>query len=290
MEMVFASLVSAIKAYVKMPIVWINGILAALFVLASNYVSLTFGNIAGFAVIAIYCLIAPFFLGGTYGVLIDNNKRKGAFWIYARYGFKKCLFPNIFVALITWLLMNVLTTVLTILGMPAELTLYISVFVVIPIIFFCYFADITAVRHNLTTGQAIKDSAKRIAFGSFSITGFYLMNIAIAIFASFVMSIIMTVVGYDALLPITEMTEDMLLAMSPDEIIATVLTPEIIRAAEISLAITLLIFVPLFVSYKTYFFKKMLSMNQGLKFGQPARGSEKMDGEYDAKGRWFKYT
>lgn len=283
--MVFASLAEALRAYVKMPLVWVNGAVAALAILAVYYLTYFVNETAGLAAMVIFFFFFPYFLAGTYGVLIDNNKKKGAFKIYARYGFRRCLFPNILLVLLTWFLMNLVTMLLLTFGVSAELALYISLFVVIPLVFFCYFADITAIRHNLTMGQAVKDSARRVALGSFSITVFYLMNIAVIFFASFFLSMVMSFVGFDALLPLAEMTEEALLALTPEELVTLVMTPEIIQASFVSLAITAFIFVPFFVSYKTYFFKRMLSVYNG----SAVQHTAEEDGEYDEKGRWFKY-
>lgn len=283
--MVFSALSEALRAYVKMPVVWVTGVVAALAVLAVYFLSYYVSETAGLAALVVFFFIFPYFLAGTYGVLIDNNKKKGAFRIYARYGFRRCLFPNILLVLLTWFLTNLVTVLLLAFGVSPELSLYISLFVVIPLVFFCYFADITAIRHNLTMGQAVKDSARRVALGSFSITVFYLMNIAIIFLASFVLSMVMSFVGFEALMPLTEMGEEALLALTPEELVTLVMTPDIILASFVSLAITAFIFVPFFVSYKTYFFKRMLSVYNGTSSHRPAEE----DGEYDEKGRWFKY-
>lgn len=283
--MVFTSLAQAVKAYGKMPHVWISGIFSALAILLTYYLAFTVSEVAGLAVMVIFFFAFPYILAGTYGVLIDNNKKKGAFKIYARYGFRRCLFPNILLVLLTWFLMNLATSLLLIFGVSPEMALYISLFVVIPLVFFCYFADITAIRHNLTMGQAVKDSAKRVSAGSFSITAFYLMNIALLFFASFFMSLVMSFVGFEALMPLTELTEEAVASMPLEELTALVLTPEVIFATVISLAVTALVFVPFFVSFKTYFFKRMLTVYNGSAYHRPAEE----EGEYDEKGRWFKY-
>ena len=283
--MVFTSLAQAVKAYGKMPHVWISGIFSALAILLTYYLAFTVSEVAGLAVMVIFFFAFPYILAGTYGVLIDNNKKKGAFKIYARYGFRRCLFPNILLVLLTWFLMNLATSLLLIFGVSPEMALYVSLFVVIPLVFFCYFADITAIRHNLTMGQAVKDSARRVSAGSFSITAFYLMNIALLFFASFFMSLVMSFVGFEALMPLTELTEEAVASMPLEELTALVLTPEVIFATVISLAVTALVFVPFFVSFKTYFFKRMLTVYNGSAYHRPAEE----EGEYDEKGRWFKY-
>ena len=76
--MVFASLAEALRAYVKMPLVWVNGAVAALAILAVYYLTYFVNEMAGLAAMVIFFFFFPYFLAGTYGVLIDNNKKKGS--------------------------------------------------------------------------------------------------------------------------------------------------------------------------------------------------------------------
>ncbi len=282
--MAMQSLIEAVRSLVTIPIVWLNGLFACMAILLSYYVYLNGGIIFGIVTAILLLLLYPFFLAGTYGVILDGNKKRGAFMIYARYGYTRCLFPTILIVFLTWLLMNVLTYILALAGVSAELSVYIGMFVVIPIVFFSYFADITAIRHNLRMGQAIKDSTRRVMGGSLSITAFYLMNVALFFTASFIFSMLFSVFGADSIMALTRLNETQLLSLMPDELMALVMTPEIIWAMTLALAVTALIFMPLIIAYKAFFFKRLLVIP--VPSAQPA---EDADGEYDEKGRWFKY-
>ena len=282
--MALKSLSEALGMLVKKPLVWMPGIFTAFGILFTYYVYTLFGIGAAFPVGVTLLVILPAFLAGTYGIIIGNKSTAGDFRKYAIYGYIRCLIPNLFIVMLGWLLSNALTYLLLIIGVSTEMAIYFSFFVIIPLVFFCYFADITAIVNNLPVFQAIKDSAVRVTSGSISSTAFYLFNVTIFFVMSFVFSGIWSLMASDALLPILEMGEAELLTLSETELLALFAAPEIISSGVISLAICAFIFVPLFVSYKACFFKRLL-VNQ-----PPQETQTQHQGSYDAKGRWYKYS
>ena len=120
----------------------------------------------------------------------------------------------------------------------------------IPVIFFCYFADVTAVINEKRIFASVKDSFLRVANGSFSLAVFYLINIG----ASFVLSLVFAVFAGDALLPVASMTEAELLSLSQDELLALMSAPEVVFAGFAAFAVCAVFFVPLFTLYKVCFF------------------------------------
>ncbi len=282
--MALKSLSEALGMLVKKPLVWMPGIFTAFGILFTYYVYTLFGIGAAFPVGVTLLVILPAFLAGTYGIIIGNKSTAGDFRKYAIYGYIRCLIPNLFIVMLGWLLSNALTYLLLIIGVSTEMAIYFSFFVIIPLVFFCYFADITAIVNNLPVFQAIKDSAVRVTSGSISSTAFYLFNVTIFFVMSFVFSGIWSLMASDALLPILEMGEAELLTLSETELLALFAAPEIISSGVISLAICAFIFVPLFVSYKACFFKRLL-VNQ-----PPQEAQTQHQGSYDAKGRWYKYS
>ncbi|HKM41083.1 MAG TPA: hypothetical protein VJY43_00760 [Methanocorpusculum sp.] len=282
--MALKSLSEALGMLVKKPLVWMPGIFTAFGILFTYYVYTLFGIGAAFPVGVTLLVILPAFLAGTYGIIIGNKSTAGDFRKYAIYGYIRCLIPNLVIVMLGWLLSNALTYLLLIIGVSTEMAIYFSFFVIIPLVFFCYFADITAIVNNLPVFQAIKDSAVRVTSGSISSTAFYLFNVTIFFAMSFVFSGIWSLMASDALLPILEMGEAELLTLSETELLALFTAPEIISSGVISLAICAFIFVPLFVSYKACFFKQLL-VNQ-----PPQEAQTQHQGSYDAKGRWYKYS
>ncbi|HJJ38856.1 MAG TPA: hypothetical protein O0X42_01850 [Methanocorpusculum sp.] len=340
--------VSAIKSYFTVPAVWSGGIVSALGILAAYYAYIYIHPYASLGIAVLTILLLPFFLAGIYGQILDGNKKKGAFMIYARYGYPRCLLPALLVGLICVLLCRFLGTV--------------GMFLCIPLLYFTYFADITAIRHNLRTGQAFSDSAKRVVGGLLPVIAFYLGNIIAVIFMSIAMDLIfsgfLSVFGAETLASITTISDTLMadpaafysnqtaLLDIGAELIAA---PGLMQSFVFTMALAALIFTPFFIAYKAYFFKVLIAaqavvaaaqaaakkaaengfaeqksedaaftvqktdgeenvpaqeqrspsafLQQNEKTPQIPRTPQKPaydphageDGEYDEKGRWFKY-
>jgi hypothetical protein len=281
--MALKSLSEALGLLVKKPIVWMPGLFAAFAIMFTYYMYTLFGVTAALACGIALLVIFPAFLAGTYGVIIGDKAASSDFRKYAAYGYFRCLIPNIVVFLIGYVLSNTLTYFLLMLGISVDVAFYFSIFLIIPLVFFFYFADITAMVNNLAAFRAIKDSALRVTTGSISVTAFYLFNVALFFAASFIFSAVWSLLAIDALTPISQMTEAEILSLSQTELLALFTAPEIISSGCLALAFCASIFVPIFVSYKACFFKRIL-----LKLpAQPSQESQQ--GTYDEKGRWYKY-
>ena len=333
---------NAIASYIKMPVVWLNGVAASLGLLLVYFAATYLHPVAAAVVGAFFMIALPFFFAGTYGMILDGNKKKGAFMIYARYGYIRCLSPALFVMLVCLLLY--------------VLFAQIGLLICIPVVFFTYFADITAIRHNLKTGQALRDSAKRVLSGSFLVIIFYLANIIAGVLMAFLFEFIfgglLSVSGGGAIVTSVSQTfQENPSLLNPAEASANQemllnLGNQLISSSEIMLplvfstAIVIFLFMPFFTAYKAFFFRDLIaaqaaaeaamrtaraaavrgeSGNAGeaqqdgatrapetynLPEANPAETSREAappapqkpydphageDGEYDSKGRWFKY-
>ena len=330
--------INAIRSYFTVPAVWLCGVAAALGILAAYYSYIYLHPYASLGIITLTILVLPFFLAGTYGLILDGNKKKGAFMIYARFGYPRCLLPALFIGLICVLLCRILGT--------------IGMCLCIPLLFFTYFADITAIRHNLKTGQAFSDSAKRVVGGLLPVIVFYLGNVIAVLFMSIVMDFIfsgfLSLLGEETLTSITTMSETIMADPSAFSSNQTALlemgaqlaaAPGLMESLVFTAAVMALIFVPFFTAYKAYFFKALIAAQAVVAAAQAAakktadensadvkpegeentvsaektspftnliqkeipqeilQNQEKTaydphageDGEYDDKGRWFKY-
>ncbi|HJK67610.1 MAG TPA: hypothetical protein O0Y13_00850, partial [Methanocorpusculum sp.] len=194
------------------------------------------------------------------------------------------LLTSVLVFLIAWVFSQFISYMLLVLGFGMGASMQVALFVFIPVIFFCYFADVTAVINEKRIFASVKDSFLRVANGSFSLAVFYLINIGLLILASFVLSLVFAAVAGDALLPVASMTEAELLSLSQDELLAIMSAPEVVFAGFAAFAVCAVFFVPLFTLYKVCFFgKTSLLVLPDMPPREPV-------GEYDEKGRWYKYS
>jgi len=313
--MAVSPLIQAFKSYVLVPGVWLSGIICCLGILAIYLGFILGGTIPAFLVFILVILIVPFFFAGTYGVILDNNRKRGAFLVYGAYGYFKTLLPWLFLLLVILVADLALNYFLLVAGLSATWILVICCLIIFPFIFYFYFADICAIRHNLRTWQAIKTSARSVSNASFSVIAFYMVHILLILFIiPIVFNLMFTLFGgYDVILTgfmdilnnygitdITSINADAILQnmsdMSADNIqimaisfIDVLFSPEVIRALFFSLAFIALVFMPFLVAYKSYYYQKLVIEN-AIRTQSTANGhTPEEDGEYDEKGRWFKY-
>lgn len=280
--MVLKSLGEALGYLGKTPLVWTPGIAAAGIILLGYWLFQQVGVLTASSVGFVLLFILPFLLAGTYGIISEDTKSFSVFRRYAVTGYFRCLLPILLTFLLAYLFSQFIAYLLMLTGMNLMSAANVAMFIFIPVVFFCYFADVTAVVNNQRMFQSLKDSALRVMNGSFSIAVFYLVNVVILIAGSILASFIWTALAADELLPLTQMTQEELLAMTQDELFAMMTSPEIVFASAVALAVCALILVPLFVTYKACYFKRTSPV---LLTAPP-----ETDGAYDEKGRWYKYT
>jgi len=311
-------LIQAFKAYIQVPGVWLSGIVSCLGILAAYLAFNLGGPLPSFIVFLLAILIIPFFFAGTYGVILDNNRKRGAFLVYGAYGYFKTLLPWLFLLLIIVVADLALNYFLLVAGLSATWILIICCLIIFPIIFYCYFSDICGIRFNLRTWQSIKVSARTVTNASFSVIAFFLIHILLILFIIPIVFYLMFTLfgGYDYIVAgfmdimnsygITDITSintntDAILQnmsdMSADNIqtmatsfVNILLSQEVIRAMFFSFAFIALIFMPFLVAYKSYYYQKLVTENVIRTQQAEANGhAPEEDGEYDEKGRWFKY-
>lgn len=340
--MAFKSLVDTIRLLVITPYVWICGIFAAISILAVYFLGMKFGYLIALPVGVVLLFILPAFIAGSYGIVLENHGSPKVYAKYVKLGYFKCLLPMLLIIVIGFVAVQALTYILLMAGLPAQTAVYFGLFIVLPILFFWYFADLCAMLGARGLFGSLKSSSRRVMAGSFSVTAFYLFNIAVFFFFNFIFDFILPFfISPDSpvLQAFAGKNEAELLntisAMSSEELLQYLLsfiTPDVISAFVFSLAICVLFALPFFVTYKVCYFKRLLAASipkgviQQNEAAEADIAEEKKepgqdtvcaapvqepqapvsslrraplppndphageDGEYDAKGRWFKYT
>ncbi|HJJ47548.1 MAG TPA: hypothetical protein O0X39_00955 [Methanocorpusculum sp.] len=355
--MAFKSLIDTLRLLVITPYVWICGMFAAFSILAVYFIGLEFSFIVALPVGLVLLFVLPAFIAGSYGIILENHGSPKVYAKYVKIGYFKCLLPMLLIILIGFLAVQALTYILLMFGLPAQTAFYFGLFIVLPIIFFWYFADLCALLGARGLFGSLKSSSRRVSAGSFSVTAFYLFNIAIFFVFNFIFDLILPLFlspDTPALQAFAGMSEteiiNMFSAMTTDQLMQyfmSLITPEVITAFMFTLAICVFFALPFFVTYKVCYFKRLLtaSIPNGVLQNQPdgeenkETDAEKQadylaaepnepaaeplqnhpatepaprevpaanipqraalpqndphygeDGEYDAKGRWFKYT
>ena len=282
--MAVQSLGEAVGWMLRSPYVWLSGLWTAAILLISWYLYTNIGIMTAFSVAFVLAFVLPALIAGTYSIVAESESSFRVFRRYAVCCYFRQLLTSILVFLIAWVFSQFISYMLLVLGFGMGASMQVALFVFIPVIFFCYFADVTAVINEKRIFASVKDSFLRVANGSFSLAVFYLINIGLLILASFVLSLVFAVFAGDALLPVASMTEAELLSLSQDELLALMSAPEVVFAGFAAFAVCAVFFVPLFTLYKVCFFGRTAALVL------PDMPPREPVGEYDEKGRWYKYS
>lgn len=282
--MAVQSLGEAVGWMLRSPYVWLSGLWTAAVLLISWYLYTNIGIMTAFSVAFVLAFVLPALIAGTYGIVAESESSFRVFRRYAVCCYFRQLLTSILVFLIAWVFSQFISYMLLVLGFGMGASMQVALFVFIPVIFFCYFADVTAVINEKRIFASVKDSFLRVANGSFSLAVFYLINIGLLILASFVLSLVFAVFAGDALLPVASMTEAELLSLSQEELLAIMSAPEVVFAGFAAFAVCAVFFVPLFTLYKVCFFGRTAALVL------PDMPPREPVGEYDEKGRWYKYS
>lgn len=282
--MAVQSLGEAVGWMLRSPYVWLSGLWTAAILLISWYLYTNIGIMTAFSVAFVLAFVLPALIAGTYGIVAESESSFRVFRRYAVCCYFRQLLTSILVFLIAWVFSQFISYMLLVLGFGMGASMQVALFVFIPVIFFCYFADVTAVINEKRIFASVKDSFLRVANGSFSLAVFYLINIGLLILASFVLSLVFAAVAGDALLPVASMTEAELLSLSQEELLALMSAPEVVFAGFAAFAVCAVFFVPLFTLYKVCFFGRTAALVL------PDMPPREPVGEYDEKGRWYKYS
>ncbi|HJK37197.1 MAG TPA: hypothetical protein O0X35_05685 [Methanocorpusculum sp.] len=282
--MAVQSLGEAVGWMLRSPYVWLSGLWTAAILLISWYLYTNIGIMTAFSVAFVLAFVLPALIAGTYGIVAESESSFRVFRRYAVCCYFRQLLTSILVFLIAWVFSQFISYMLLVLGFGMGASMQVALFVFIPVIFFCYFADVTAVINEKRIFASVKDSFLRVANGSFSLAVFYLINIGLLILASFVLSLVFAAVAGDALLPVASMTQDEILSLSQDELLAIMSAPEVVFAGFAAFAVCAVFFVALFTLYKVCFFGRTAALVL------PDMPPREPVGEYDEKGRWYKYS
>lgn len=280
--MAIAELKEALILLRRMPILWISGIIGG-FLGATLWVIFNqAGTFFASRILVISCLVLLLFTTGTL-VVIRNNS--GDFWAMLAGGtryYLRVLLPQL--VIIFGVMVIVLLAIITfgLVGATSDISMAtaLSVGFMIPTIILTLFYDTAAVFEDCRVFESLQRSIQLVFAHINDVVVFLLVNTAIFFGIIFTLMVIWEALLFDKLEPISHYNETQLQTLTPDQLIVMIgpggtwITAVIIFAG-------LFLLIPIFYSYKACFFKKLA---QGVVSTQ-----QPVTGEYDSKGRWYKY-
>jgi hypothetical protein len=280
--MVLASLKEALGLVTRHPVLWLPGIVLALASAADLNIEYYGGSFLAGKLWILEIVIMPFFVAGLLAAVKGRDMTFRGFVTAGLKNYFRVLLPGVvilFAALITAVLLII---PLSLVGTPGSaLGLYAGILmgVAVPFIFMMYFYDAVAVFENEKVFESIRKSIELTMNHTGLVLKFFLVNIAILLAGFFLIFMVWTMMFFDRLTPLTTMNATEIQTITPDYF-TSMLGADGIIISSIIFAVGALVLVTVLYTYKACFYKVLSGATQPVMAVQ---------GEYDEKGRWYKY-
>jgi hypothetical protein len=280
--MAITELKEAIILLKRMPSLWIPGIVGGILA-AALWVTLNLsGTFFASRLLVIFGLVLLLFTTGML-VIIRNNEGDLRTMLAGgiRYYFR-VLLPQLIIIFGVMLIFTLVMVTFSLIGASSDISMVTALTFgfMIPIVLLTFFYDTAAVFEGKKVFESIQRSIQLVMTHISDVITFLLVCAAISIGIIFILMIIWEALLYERLEPITLYNETQLQTFTPDQLIALI-GPGGMWITAIILFIGVFLILPLLYTYKACFFRKL------------ARGAvilqQPTTGDYDSKGRWYKY-
>jgi len=280
--MAITELKEAIHLLKRIPALWIPGIVGGILV-AALWVTLNLsGTFFASRLLVIFGLVLLLFTTGML-VIIRNNEGDLRAMLQGgiRYYFR-VLLPQLVIIFGIMLIFTLVMVTFSLFGASSDISLVTAITIgfMIPTLLLTFFYDTAAVFEERKVFDSIQRSIQLVMTHINDVIGFLLVCAAVCIGIIFILMIVWEAFLFDKLEPMTRYNETQLQTFTPDQLIALI-GPGGMWITAMILFIGVFLLLPLIYSFKACFFMKL------------ARGAaiiqQQTTGEYDSKGRWFKY-
>ncbi|MFA6226515.1 MAG: hypothetical protein WC620_10185 [Methanoregula sp.] len=280
--MVLTELKEAFSLLQRIPVLWVPGLVTGLLAAMLWLVFHSEGSFFATCLVLIGSLIAVFFLAGSYAVIRNGNGGIRELFFGGIQYFFRVLLPLLVLIFCTFILVALVMITLSFGGAPAdpEFLGVFSICLLVPVAFLTVFFDTAAVFEDRHIFDAIRRSIELVTVQSIRVFKFYVISAAVFFGITFSLMIVWEAALYDKLEPLTHYNETQIAAFTPDQLAGMIGSDGTVITA-ICLFFGVLVLLPNLSTYKACFFRSI--MQGSISVEQP------ITGEYDSKGRWYKY-
>jgi len=280
--MAITELKEAINLLKRLPSLWIPGIVGGILTVALWVTLNLSGTFFAGRLLVIFGLVLLLFTTGLF-VIIRNNE--GDFRTMLTGGIRyyfRVLLPQLIIIFGIMLIFTLVMITFSLIGALSDIGIATALTIgfMIPIVILTFFYDTAAVFEERKVFDSIHRSILLVMMHIKDVIAFLFFCAAIIIGIIFMLMIIWEALLYDKLEPITRYNETQLQTFTPEQLIAMI-GPGGMWITAVILFIGVFLLLPLLYSYKACFFRKL---TQGAPLTQLP-----ITGEFDSKGRWFKY-
>ena len=280
--MVLTELKEAFGLLRSIPVLWVPGLVAGVLAAVLWLIYNTQGSFFAMRLILIFSLIAVFFLTGSYALIRNGKGSIRELFTGGIQYFFRVLMPLLVIIFCTLILVTLVMITLSFGGIPAnpEFLGVFSICILVPVAFLTIFFDTAAVFEDLRIFDSIRRSIELVTAQLARVLKFYVVSAAVFFVITFALMIVWEAALYDKLEPLTRFNETQIAAFTPDQLTGMIGTNGIVITA-VCLFFGFLLLLPILSTYKSCFFRSLPKGSISIE--------QKITGEYDSKGRWYKY-
>ena len=259
----------------KHPVLWSIGLVMGALAVLNLVIPVYGGAFYTEPLALLQVLLTPFLAGGVYGTIRAENFSFSEFVRSGKTYYFRILLPALVIFFAVILTIVLLMIPLALLGAGAAANMAALLFgVILSIAFFTFFYDTVAVFEETGVFESIRRSIEFVMNNFGRVLVFYLTNIVVFAVLGFLALFAWTALLLEKLEPLTTMSPEELQAVMPEDLLALIGT-EGIWITAIVYAVMIVLFSVFLYAYKASFFRNHAGVVQ--------------QGEYDEKGRWYKY-
>ncbi|NYT21157.1 MAG: hypothetical protein GKC07_05075 [Methanomicrobiales archaeon] len=275
--MVTESLRSAL-GLLRIPALWLPGIASGIFSASFMILQFTSGIFIAERLWVLELVVFPFFVAGLLHLVKTGEKTVPAFVSGGISGYFRVLLPSLVIFFGLLLTLFLLLLPLAVLGFAETALAFVVMSASFTVLFFTFFYDAAAVMEERKVFDSIRRSVEFVLQQTRACLIFYIISLAIIFAISFAILMVWAASLYDRLEPLAAMSAAEIQAFTPDQFNELLGMDGILVTAVLAfIGATLVISV--IYSFKACFFRDYA--------GAPPAVA--VQGEYDEKGRWFKY-
>ena len=276
--MVSASLHSAI-ALLRSPAAWIPGLflggIAAAFVITQYYLGLFIAE----RLLVILLVLMPLFMAGVLTMVHSGDHGFHSFLYGGVAGYFRILLPSLLILFAIIITIMLLLIPLMALGLGGTVLIFSVLTCSLSILFFTLFYDTAALLEGKQVFESIRRSVEFVIRTTHSCVVFYLTSLVIGGAIWFGTLLVWIASLYERLIPVSTLTPEEMQVFTLEQFNALLGPDGILITSLVFFAGIALVF-SLLYAFKAYFYRDYASTGEG---------DPRLQGEYDSKGRWYKY-
>ena len=280
--MAVTQLKEAIRQLQKTPVLWISGIVAGMLASTLWVLFNTTGAFFTSRLLIIFSLILLFFITGALAAIKSESGDIRDMIRGAARSYFRVLLPLLVIIFFLGLVVILAFITLSFAGItpdPAVIS-FLTLALSIPVLIITMFFDTAAVFEERRVFDSIRRSIEIITTRLNEVIAFIVVACGIVAVALFGLMILWEAFLYDKIEPLSRYSEAQIQAITPDQMIALIGPQGVWVTAAVLFAAGLFL-VPLLTSYKACFYRSISGKTPAI--------MQETTGEYDSKGRWYKY-